>query len=401
MERIFTKGTAFVDKEGRERIFNGVNLCDKGVPTNEDETDRKYTYEYDEKLFRTLAENGFNILRLGTTWEAIEPKPGEYNDEYIEALRKMLDTCEKYGIYVYLDMHQDLYSAHCYQWGDGAPEWACLMGGVKRKNIKLVWAEGYFWGKGVQTAYDNFWLNKQVNGKGLLDWYADMWKHVAEKLGDHPALFGFDMLNEPFMGKDGGRVFRTLIANLIKTTLTDKRIKKGKLIKDALKLDIPAILDQYNGGILRDVAASAEALVEKFDRERYTPFLNKTASAIRSATDNGIMFIDNCYYSNLSIPCKAGPITYGDKVEDQACFSPHGYDFMVDTPLYKHASSSRTDAIFGEHENTQKRLGVPVLVGEWGGYSEGNEWYPHVHHLLRFFDDRKWSNTYWCFHEGL
>ena len=115
MERIFTRGTAFVDKEGRERIFNGVNLCDKGVPTNADETDRKYTYEYDEKMFRTLAENGFNILRLGTTWEAIEPKPGEYNDEYIEALRKMLDTCEKYGIYVYLDMHQDLYSAHCYQ----------------------------------------------------------------------------------------------------------------------------------------------------------------------------------------------------------------------------------------------------------------------------------------------
>ncbi|MBQ7100725.1 MAG: hypothetical protein IJN81_03765, partial [Clostridia bacterium] len=98
MERIFVKGTAFVDKEGRERIFNGVNLCDKGVPTAEDETDRKYTHEYDEKMFRTLAENGFNILRLGTTWEAIEPKPGEYNDEYIEALRRMLDTCEKYGI---------------------------------------------------------------------------------------------------------------------------------------------------------------------------------------------------------------------------------------------------------------------------------------------------------------
>lgn len=401
MERIFVKGTAFVDKEGRERIFNGVNLCDKGIPKNEDETNRRYTFEYDEKLFRTLAENGFNIVRLGTTWDAIEPKPGEYNDEYIEALRKMLDTCEKYGLYAYLDMHQDLYSAHCYQWGDGAPEWACLMGGVKRKNIKLVWAEGYFWGKGVQTAYDNFWLNKQVNGKGLLDWYADMWKHVAQKLGGHPALFGFDMLNEPFMGKDGGRVFRTLIANLIKITLTDKRIKKGKLIKDALKLDIPAILDQYNGGILRDVAASAEKIVEKFDRERYTPFLNKTAGAIRSVTDNGIMFIDNCYYSNLSIPCKAGPIKYGDKVETQTCFAPHGYDLMVDTPLYKHASSSRTDAIFGEHENTQKRLGIPVLVGEWGGFSEGNEWYPHVHHLLRFFDDRKWSNTYWAFHEGL
>ena len=65
------------------------------------------------------------------------------------------------------------------------------------------------------------------------------------------------------------------------------------------------------------------------------------------------------------------------------------------------SSSSRTDAIFGEHANTQKRLGIPVLVGEWGGYSEGDEWYPHIYHLLKFFDDRKWSNTYWAFHEGL
>ena len=399
MERIYTKGTAFVDGQGRERIFNGVNLCDKGW--TDENGQRRHVYKYDEKMFRTLAERGFNIVRLGMTWEAIEPQPGKYNDEYIEAIRGMLDTCEKYGLYAYLDMHQDLYCSFDGTMGDGAPMWACLTNGHKPKPEKFVWAEGYFWGKAVHAAFDNFWTNQKVNGKGLLDYFADMWAHVAAKLGDHPALFGFDMLNEPFPGSDGGRVFKKLIAGLIKVTLTDKRIKKGKLIKDALKLDIPAVLDQYNGGILREVAKNAEELIAKFDTERYTPFLNKTAAAIRRSTDKGIMFIDNCYYSNLSVPCCAGPITYGDKTEKQACFAPHGYDLMVDTALYKHASASRTDAIFGEHENTQKRLGLPVIVGEWGGYSEGNEWYPHVHHLLRFFDDRKWSNTYWAFHEGM
>ena len=184
-------------------------------------------------------------------------------------------------------------------------------------------------------------------------------------------------------------------------TIYIKRIKKGKLIKDALTGNIPAVLDQYNGGILKEVASKAEKIIEKFDKQRYTPFLNKTAGAIREVTDNGIMFIDNCYYSNLAVPCHAGPISYDGKPEEKACFSPHGYDFMVDTPLYKHASSSRTDAIFGEHENTQKRLEIPVMVGEWGGYSEGTDWYPHVHHLLKFFDDRKWSNTYWAYYEGL
>lgn len=399
MDKILTRGKSFVDEYGRERIFNGVNLCDKGW---RDENGKFcHVYEYDDKMFRALAENGFNIVRLGITWAAVEPECGKYNEKYLDCVRKMLDQCEKYGLYAYIDMHQDLYSNYCYEWGDGAPEWACMMNGKKRKDIKIVWAEGYFWGKGVHNAFDNFWNNKNCNGKGLLDRFADMWKFVAEKLGDHPALFGFDMFNEPFLGSDGGKVFRQLIKGLVKTTLTDKRINKAKLIKDAVKLDIPAVLEQYNGDILYDVALGAAQLVEEFDRERYTPFLNKTAGAIRSVTDNGIMFIDNCYYSNLSIPCKAGPIEYDGKAEEKMCFSPHGYDFMVDTPLYKHASSSRTDAIFGEHENSQTRLGVPVLVGEWGGYSEGTEWYPHVHHLLKFFDDRKWSNTYWAFHEGL
>ncbi len=399
MERIFTKGTAFIDSQGRERIFNGVNLCDKGW--YDENGNRKHVYKYDEKMFRTLAEKGFNIIRLGMTWEAVEPQPGKYNEEYIDAIRGMLDMCEKYGLYAYLDMHQDLYSYFDDAVGDGAPAWACLTDGHKIKPIKIVWAERYFWSKGTHACFDNFWKNKEVNGKGLLDYFAAMWAHVAEKLGDHPALFGFDMLNEPFPGSDGGKIFKKIVAGLVKATLTDKRIKKGKLIKDALKFDIPAVLDHYNGGVLRDVAKNAEELIAKFDNERYTPFLNKTAAAIRTVTDKGIMFIDNCYYSNLSIPCAAGPITYGDKKEEHSCFAPHGYDFMVDTPLYKHASSSRTDAIFGEHENTQKRLGIPVIVGEWGGYSEGDEWYPHIHHLLRFFDDRKWSNTYWAFHEGL
>ena len=236
MEKILTQGKSFVDEYGRERIFNGVNLCDKGWP--DEDGNLCNVYEYDEKMYLTLAERGFNIVRLGITWAAVEPQPGMYNEKYIEAVRKMLDKFHEYGIYVYLDMHQDLFSNYCYQWGDGAPEWACMMNGKKQKKIKVVWAEGYFWDKGIHKAFDRFWSNSPYEGKGLLDYFADMWKYVATKLGDHPALFGFDMFNEPFMGKDGGKIFRQLIKGLVKTTLTDKRIDRCKLVKDAVKLDI-------------------------------------------------------------------------------------------------------------------------------------------------------------------
>ncbi|MBQ5824737.1 MAG: hypothetical protein IIW48_08015, partial [Clostridia bacterium] len=81
MDRILTKEKRFVDEYGRERIFNGVNLCDKGWP--DENGNLCNVYEYDEKMYRTIAESGFNIVRLGITWAAVEPQPGLYNEKYI------------------------------------------------------------------------------------------------------------------------------------------------------------------------------------------------------------------------------------------------------------------------------------------------------------------------------
>ena len=74
---------------------------------------------------------------------------------------------------------------------------------------------------------------------------------------------------------------------------------------------------------------------------------------------------------------------------------------MVDTPAYKFASNDRVKSIFDEHKRAQQRLNVPVVVGEWGGFSEGNEWFPHIRFLLDLFDSNKWSNTYWAYFDGL
>ena len=399
MEKITTSGRRFVDEHGRERIFNGVNLCDKGqyIPVLKK---REYRYGQSEEIIRALAENGVNVIRLGIVWDAIEHKPGVYDEAYLDGVKTTLDWCEKYGIYVYLDMHQDLYSGFGDGDGDGAPDWACLTDGHRYKKARFVWAEGYFFGKATQHSFDNFWANKPCRGRGIQDAYAELWAHLAERFGDHPALFGFDLLNEPFPGSDGGKVFQKLAGRAALTFLTDRRIQKSALVKDAVSGRLKDAFDQFSGDILRKVAAVGTEWIERFDRERYTPFLNRVSAAIRAKTPNGILFIDNCYYSNLAIPCHAGPITVDGK-QETSCFSPHGYDFMVDTPLYKYAGNSRVDAIFSVHAETQDRLNVPVLVGEWGGASEGTDWLPHIQYLLDFFDAHRWSQTYWCFNKGL
>ena len=74
---------------------------------------------------------------------------------------------------------------------------------------------------------------------------------------------------------------------------------------------------------------------------------------------------------------------------------------MVDTPEYKYASNTRVGGIFDEHRRSQERLDVPLIVGEWGGQSEGTEWLDHIEYLLDKFDSYQWGQTYWAYYDGL
>lgn len=396
MDRIFTDNLRFVDEHGRERIFNGMNVVDKST-FNELED---YCHNPDTFPFEEFKARGFNMIRLGFTWAKIEPKPENYNDKAIDTLAKFMDKCAENDIYVYLDSHQDLYSGENPGGGDGAPKWATLYDQYTPKKPIAVWAEGYFWGKACHRAFDNFWANKQYNGKGLQDYHANMWKYVASKLSDKESFFGFDFLNEPFPGSDGGKIFKKLIGNLIKVSVTDKRVNLLEMAKEGLGKEKPKALDQYTADVFGKIVEPCSELVKKFDEEKYSPYLCKMAEAVREVTDKGIMFVDNCYYSNMGIPYCNTPITVNGKIEQQ-CFAPHAYDLMVDTPAYKYANNSRTGMIFDEHRRTQERLNVPCIVGEWGSHAEGDGWYPHFRFLLDKFNAYKWSNTYWCYFEGI
>ena len=398
MDKIRTEGKILVDEHGRERIFHGINVCDKGI-YNPATGKRDFEYDWTDGRLEKFKAAGMNIIRLGITWEIVEPEQGKYNEEYLDAVGRMLDKCHEAGIYAYIDMHQDLYSGWGNGPGDGAPAWACHTDGHKYTNPKLVWAESYFISKAVHKAFDNFWNNKY----GVQTAYKKMWKHIAERFDGHPALFGYDVMNEPFLGTDGGKTFIRLIANLAATTLTDSRINKCKMIKEVLtKGRAIHVLDQYKPDVFHKLVNKAAPLVNKFDREKYMPFLNSTAEEIRTVSKDPIIFIENSYYSNLGIKCDVSPVTINGKREANQLFAPHAYDLMVDTPAYKYANSGRVQSIFARRKTEQdSNLKIPVLVGEWGGYSEGTEWLHHIEFLLNLFDSYKWSNTYWAYFDGL
>ena len=271
MDQIKVSGMRFLDEHGRERILNGMNVVDK---KDFDEKNPGYGYSADKFPFEEFRARGFDVIRLGFTWGAMEPKPGHYNQKLINDLCAFLDKCEEYGIYAYLDCHQDVWSPACY--GDGAPRWATLTDKYKPVKPLAVWAEPYFYGNACFRAFDNFWDNAQYNRKGLQDYFADMWKNLANAVKDKPALFGFDFFNEPHPGKDGGKIFRRIVTGVAKTAITDKRVNLLEMAKVGLFSDEkPKALDQFPGEVFKEMSKSCNELVENFDKNRYSPFLCK------------------------------------------------------------------------------------------------------------------------------
>lgn len=412
MERVFREGTRFVDESGRQVFFNGVNISLKGEKKGE-----KTVYKFDtvrEKTIAALHARGINLIRLVLTWDGVEPHPGIYDEVYLDHYREIVSWCERYEIYVILDMHQDLYSSRI---GDGAPEWATLTDGYPIEKPVAIWAEGYFYSRAVAHSFEHFWNNTPVYGKGLQDWYAAMWQHVIRIFADSPALLGFDFINEPYPGLEGPRIFTDLLDGFMDrlgggrelpfdaARYLNRENQRAGFVR--LGLEIGRRVKRCGLGrmrrigedraALREIFARVEPVIRRFDEEKYMPFLCRMAEAARMVTDRGVILIDNCYYSNLGIPCSVKIPTVNGVPEEQVAFAPHGYDLFVDSPLYRFASEARVGMIFEEHHRTQERLGVPVLVGEWGGFSSYDGYHRHTEFLLDLFNRNRWSRSYWAY----
>lgn len=394
MDKIFTDSLNFTDTQGRVRIFNGMNIDDKEIGGT-------FRYDLNEEFFQKFRANGFNLIRLAVQWANIEPKPGEYSESYLKSIDDIFRLAEKYEVYILLDMHQDLYSGFCgIGGGDGAPDWACLTDGVQPKPYKVVWAEAYVFGKWVHNCFDHFWKNDEVFGKGLQDRYADLWKMLAKRYGNSPALFGYDLLNEPAPGSAAKKMAAVLLKSGLKHILVSKKIKRTDVVSALVKKNWKKLLDSIPGSIVRDIVSAVDSLEEHFDFTYYSPFLNKMATAIREVTPNGIMMIEQPFLCNGGVKLSVPPITVNGKREPLLCFGPHAYDMTVDTPLYKFANANRVKAFFSEMRNSQLRLEVPAVVGEWGGCSDNKDtsWFPHANELLDYFDQNCWGQLYWDYH---
>src|SRR5690625_3720881 len=113
---IKTDGIDLIDSTGKKLTLRGLNHMNKNR--------NKHFKGIDQSSFDSIKSWNMNAVRFGIFWDGLEPEPGKIDTVYLQKLDTAIAMAKKAGLYVMLDMHQDLYSEK--YGGDGAPDWACL-----------------------------------------------------------------------------------------------------------------------------------------------------------------------------------------------------------------------------------------------------------------------------------
>jgi endoglycosylceramidase len=185
-------GRWITDAAGRVFVTSGINMVNKRAPYAPDATG----FGDDDAAF--LAANGFDSVRLGVIWKAIEPQPGVYDDAYLDRIKTTVDTLARHGVTSLLDMHQDMFNER-FQ-GEFAPDWAVLDDGLPAWP-QLGFPANQFLQLALMRAHDHFLENSPgPGGVGLQDRFAAMWGHVAQRFSGVPGVLGYDVFNEPWAG---------------------------------------------------------------------------------------------------------------------------------------------------------------------------------------------------------
>jgi endoglycosylceramidase len=185
-------GRWITDASGRVVILHGVDMVYKLPPYAPDAVG----FGADDAAF--LQAHGFNTVRLGVIYAAVEPQPGVYDDAYLARIAATVRTLAHHGIYSLLDFHQDLYN-ELFQ-GEGEPAWSVQDDGLPPVP-RTGFPGNYVAMPALERAFDNFWANSPgPGGVGLQDRYAAAWQHVAAYFAGNPYVMGDDLFNEPWPG---------------------------------------------------------------------------------------------------------------------------------------------------------------------------------------------------------
>jgi endoglycosylceramidase len=199
-------GGRIVDARGREVLLRGVNvnaLVDYWRYGPSPTTSALSNSDVD-----AIAAIGWDAVRLLVSWSRVEPRPGRYDEHYLDAVQHAVERFGRRGVYTIIDFHQDAWgptlvapegtqcpdgSQPAFGW-DGAPGWATLA----RDAARCAPAGVRELSPAVQAAFTAFWRDEPgPGGVGIQTRYLRMLEHVSNRFAGRADVAGFDVMNEP------------------------------------------------------------------------------------------------------------------------------------------------------------------------------------------------------------
>ncbi len=328
------------DEYGRQLILHGLNTSSnaKGAPD-------RMPWINESHVEREATEFGFNFVRYLIFWDFIEPEKGQLNSAYLDEVQKRVEWYTSRGMYVMLDMHQDLYSIEF--GGDGAPAWAIRSGGASWD----VDMDGPWWLKNISPAVINSWTNfwEYTKHKDLQDHYIEMWKFVAERFKNNPKVIGYDLMNEPW---------------------------GGDLIKAFISGD--------------------------FERKQLTAFYERIIPAMREVEKDKYLF-----FEPAPAPVTFGMPSHLQKIEDaipesKIVYAPHVYPLGTHEgqPYGGNDKKNVKDWHRERKKDVAKHGNIPLMCGEFGLSPSVKDFDVYLREITGIFDLNLWHWAYWSNDQG-
>ncbi|MBN1486562.1 MAG: cellulase family glycosylhydrolase [Anaerolineae bacterium] len=392
----------FKDEQGRILILRGVNLGGSTkVPTQPNGAThlkegffnhrdvsfvgRPFPLEEADEHFARLKAWGMTFLRFLVTWEAIEHAgPGLYDEAYLDYVRAILEKANEYGIQVFIDSHQDVWSR--FSGGDGAPGWTFDIIGMDIERFqetgaafvhqvhgdpypRMIWLSNH--GKlATATMYtlffggNDFAPQTKVEGEPVQEYlqrhYIEALKTLVRRLKGLPNVMGYNTMNEPNVGfigfsdmhqpandlrqGDTPTIYQTMLLGAgipqevgvweVQTTgnrQTGKRWVNEKGISVWKEGYTP--LWQHNGVWELDTKGHPQLLrphhfswagnrYVNFYRDYFRPFANRYAQEIRSVEPGTMIFVE-------TIPESLNPLVWRGQDAPNIVHSRNWYDITT------------------------------------------------------------------------
>lgn len=322
------------DRHGRTLTLRGWNIEDKA------HRGEAALSGITERHLRDMRAQGFDFARLLVFWDDLEPEPGRYSRRYLEKIERVLDWARRHDVKVVIDAHQDVFGP---AFGHrGIPGWATRTDGLPFTPHPDDWFAEYF-EPAVQRAFTHLYEDDDLRRA-----QARMWRTLAARFARHPAVLGYDLINEPMGEPEPGE----------------------------------------------DIVSAAR----RIERDQLTPMYNRLADAVRPADPDAWVFVEPTPVVGEGVPTGLG------RVDDpRVVYAPHFYDTAMEAGADYDPGAGWIEAYERAVTAYPRRYRVPVVVGEWGPPDSS------LPHMNRFYRDALaslsryasgWAGYVWCYGGG-